>query len=59
MHSEVVESPFELCSFSAALCFNRADFNNGLKERESAEKDFSTVNVFDLTSLDCTGYDLS
>lgn len=34
-----------LCPFSAAVYFNRANFYNGLKQYEQAEKDISTGNL--------------
>lgn len=35
-----------LCPFSAAVYFNRANFYNGLKQYELAEKDISTGNLY-------------
>lgn len=49
-NTEEAKEDFEkaicLCPFSAAVYFNRANFYNGLKQYELAEKDISTGNLY-------------
>lgn len=43
---EDFEKAICLCPFSAVVYFNRANFYNGLKQYELAEKDISTGNLY-------------